>query len=178
MENYHVFALHPQLTRFAPMHTRSPGEFEGHCFVNQYTFPVLDAGRGLDLPHFPDLSENASKIGMWFLLFPTLGIEIFPDQLTIFQVDPVAPDLTRETIHVYLIGDAAHSDEHAEARQEVFDMWGSLNHEDLGILERLQAGRASPSYTGGLFSPAWERVTLEISRLVARGVNLGHDGDR
>ena len=57
-------------------------------------------------------------------------------------------------------------------------MWESLNHEDLGILERLQAGRASPSYTGGLFSPAWERVTLESSRLVARGVNLGHDGDR
>ena len=128
------------------------------------------------MPHFPKLSDEATNIGLWFLVFPTLGIEIFPNQLTVFQVEPEAPDVTREAIHVYLIGDAAKSDKHATARQEVFDMWESLNQEDLRILERLQAGRTSPSYAGGLFSPAWERVTLEISRLVARGVGLGHDG--
>ena len=170
IENYHVFAVHPKLTQFAPIRTRGAGDFDGHCLSNHYTFPEAEAGRGAGLPHFPDLGEEAASRGLWFLMFPTLGVEFWPDQFAVFRVVPVAPDRTREQIDIYLIGEAATSETHAEARQAVFDMWRELNHEDLGILGRLQAGRRSPSFTGGVYSAFWEPCSLHFARLVAEGV--------
>ncbi len=165
-ENYHVFAAHPRLTRFVPMEQRNPGRFFGRCFVNGYEIPALEPGRGAELPHFPGLSEADSRRGLWFLLFPTLGIEVFPDQLAVFRVIPGSAGRSREELHIYLMAEAAEGPAHAEARQAVIDTWHDLNLEDLGLLEGLQAGRASPAYDGGLFSPVWEEPTHQFAQLV------------
>ena len=169
-ENYHVFAAHPKLSKFVPQAERTPGQFEGHCFFNGYRFKAGEEGRGGALPHYPGLSAEQEHEGLWMLLFPTLGIEIWPDQFALFRVIPLAPDRIREEIHVYLIGEAADSPAWAEARAAVFEMWRSLNEEDVKLLEALQAGRRSDSYQGGVFSPYWEAPTLDFARLVARAV--------
>ena len=165
-ENYHVFAAHPRLTRFVPMEKRNPGRFEGACFMNAYEIPALEPGRGADLPHYPGLSEADRRRGLWFLLFPTLGVEVFPDQLAVFQVVPLSAGRCRERLHVYLMDEAVESAAHAEARQAVIDTWHDLNLEDVTLLEGLQAGRASPAYDGGLFSPQWEEPTHQFAQLV------------
>ncbi|WP_306115368.1 MULTISPECIES: aromatic ring-hydroxylating dioxygenase subunit alpha [unclassified Roseovarius] len=170
MEGYHVFAVHPKLLKFAPMNVRWSGEWDRHVFYNDYVFPELEEGRGEGLPHYPGLSEADAKRGLWFLCFPHFAAEVFPDQFSVLVSYPVAPDKTREELHVFLIGDAAHSDEHKAAREATLNMWDDLNREDLGMLELLQQGRLSPAYDGGRLSPHWEGPTHDFGRRVVERI--------
>lgn len=166
MEGYHVFTVHPKLLKFAPMNVRWSGEWDRHVFYNDYIFPELDEGRGEGLPHYPGLSEADAKRGLWFLCFPHFAAEVFPDQFSVLVSYPVAPDKTREELHVFLIGDAATSEEFKDAREATLKMWDDLNREDLGMLELLQQGRLSPAYDGGRLSPHWEGPTHDFGRRV------------
>ena len=166
MEGYHVFSVHPKLLKFAPMNLRWSGEWDRHVFYNDYIFPELDEGRGAGLPHYPGLSEEDAKRGLWFLCFPHFAAEVYPDQFTVLISYPVAPDKTREELHVFLIGDAATSEAYRNAREATLKMWDDLNREDLGMLELLQQGRLSPAYDGGRLSPHWEGPTHDFGRRV------------
>jgi len=170
MEGYHVFSVHPQLLEFAPMNLRWSGEWLDHLFYNDYVFSKTDAGRGEHLPHYPGLAGDDARRGLWFLCFPHFAAEVYPDQFTVLATYPVAPDLTREELHVFLIGDAATSIDYQNARKSVFRMWDSLNREDLSVLEQLQQGRRSPAYDGGRLSPHWEGPTHQFGRHVIEGI--------
>ncbi len=166
MEGYHVFALHPGLLKFAPMNIRWSGEWDEHVFYNDYVFAQPEAGRGQGLPTYPGLGGEDANRGLWFLAFPHFAAEVYPDQFTILVAYPVAPDRTREELHVFLIGDAADGDQYADARDELFALWDELNREDIGALELLQAGRRSPAFDGGRLSPHWEGPTHEFGRRI------------
>lgn len=170
MEGYHVFCVHPKLLKFAPMNVRWSGEWDSHVFYNDYIFPELDEGRGAGLPHYPGLTEADAKRGLWFLCFPHFAAEVFPDQFAVLVSYPIAPDRTREELHVFLIGDAATSDTYREARDATLRMWDDLNREDLGMLELLQQGRLSPAYDGGRLSPHWEGPTHEFGRRIVEKI--------
>ena len=170
MEGYHVFAVHPKLLKFAPMNIRWSGEWDKHVFYNDYIFPEVSEGRGEDLPHYPNLPHEDAKRGLWFLCFPHFAAEVYPDQFTVLVSYPVAPDKTREEIHVFLIDEAATSDEYKEPREALFKMWEDLNHEDIGMLERLQQGRLSPAYDGGRLSPHWEGPTHEFGARIIKKI--------
>ena len=166
MEGYHVFTVHPKLLKFAPMNVRWSGEWDGHVFYNDYVFPQPGDGRGEGLPHYPDLPAQDARRGLWFLCFPHFAAEVFPDQFTVLASYPVAPDRTREELHVFLIGDAATSAAHQKPREALIQMWDELNREDLGILELLQQGRRSPAFDGGRLSPHWEGPTHDFGRRI------------
>ena len=167
MENYHVFALHPRLTEFAPMDTRSAGCWRGNTFINGYRFPKTEAGRGDGLPHYPGLNPDDASRGTWFLTMPHFAVEVFPDQFTVLVAYPDAPDRCREELHIFLIGDeAATGATYADARQAVFDMWRDLNNEDISILEGMMHGRRCPGYDGGRLSPHWEGPTHAYARKI------------
>ena len=170
MEGYHVFSVHPRLLEFAPMNLRWSGEWHRHVFYNDYVFPEVATGRGENLPHYPGLAGDDSRRGLWFMCFPSFAVEVYPDQFTVLAAYPVAPDLTREELHLFLIGDAATSDTYSQARESVFKMWDDLNREDLSVLELLQQGRRSPAYDGGRLSPHWEGPTHQFGRQVIEGI--------
>ena len=170
MEGYHVFSVHPRLLKFAPMNIRWSGEWDEHVFYNDYVFPEVAEGRGDGLPTYPGLPDDDAKRGLWFLCFPHFAAEVYPDQFTLLVSYPVAPDKTREELHVFLIGDAATSDEHAQARNALIQMWDDLNREDLGMLELLQQGRLSPAYDGGRLSPHWEGPTHDFGRRIVEKI--------
>ena len=167
IEPYHVFSAHPRLHAFVPMSERRASEVEGHLLWNYYQFKSPEEGRGLGLPHFPGLSEAQRMRGMWFTVFPTFGIEIYPDHVAMFHVNPIAPGRSEEKIAVYLIGEAATATQYEKGRQAVLDMWTDLNAEDIGLLEALQAGRRAPGYDGGVLSPYWDEAARHLARLVA-----------
>ncbi len=170
MEGYHVFAVHPKLLKFAPMNVRWSGEWDDHVFYNDYIFPEIEEGRGDGLPHYPDLPEDDAKRGLWFLAFPHFAAEVFPDQFTLLVSYPIAPNKTREELHVFLIGEAATSDIYKEPREAVMKMWDDLNREDIGMLELLQEGRLSPAYDGGRLSPHWEDPTHQFGRRIVEKI--------
>ena len=133
------------------------GEWMDHVFYNDYVAPNLTEGRGDALPHYPNLSDEDTRRGMWFACLPNFAVQVFADQFVVLASYPVAPDETLEELHFFVVGEAAATAEkHAGGRAELIDMWHDLNLEDVALLERLQKGRRSVAFSGSIMSPAWE----------------------
>lgn len=164
---YHVPAVHPKLEEFTPLATRRAVETEGPWFHNTSRIEKPQQGRGIGMPFYPGLDEEGARTEWYFHLFPTTAIQIWPDQLAVFQLHALAPDRTVEHIHMYFVGEAATDPAYAESRQSVFDMWNELNTEDFEIVENMQGARRSPGFDGGVLSPYWDGATQHFSRLVA-----------
>jgi len=170
IEPYHVFAVHPGLLKFGPMSGRRASDFDAHCFYNDYQFPEPEQGRGLDLPYFSGLSGKLEHQAIWFHLFPSLTLEIFPDQMAVWELIPLSSEKTLERIHIFLIGDGATAEEYAQAREQVFATWKELNQEDVAIIERMQQGRRSPGFDGGMLSPYWDGAIQHYARLMVNAL--------
>ncbi len=171
IEPYHVFSCHPWLHSFVSMEERTAPEFQDHVLLCGYEFRKTDPARGEGLPYFPDLPEEKGHRGDWFVLFPNFALEVFPDQVDVFIATPTGIDQCRETIALYFIGDGAHADRYSEGRNAVIQNWLDLNREDIGIIERMQAGRSSEGFDGGVLSPYWDPVLQHFARLVYRGMS-------
>jgi len=170
IEPYHVFSCHPWLNSFVSMAERSPPVFENHILSCGYEFKETDPARGEGLPYFPNLPSDKKRRGDWYVLFPNFAFEIFPDQLATFVATPSGPDRCKESIGLYFIGDGANSDKYTTARNMVINNWHDLNNEDIGILERMQAGRLSDGFDGGVLSPYWDPVQQHFARLIVESV--------
>jgi phenylpropionate dioxygenase-like ring-hydroxylating dioxygenase large terminal subunit len=84
---------------------------------------------------------------IYFKLWPNLAFDIYPDQIDFMQFLPISPTetLIREIAYV-------HPDERREMRAARYLNWRinrQVNSEDKGLIERVQAGMASDSYTVG-----------------------------
>ena len=171
MEGYHVFAAHPRLIAHAPMNVRWSGEWMDHVFYNDYVAPKLTEGRGDALPHYPGLTEDDQRRGMWFACLPNFAAEVYADQFVVLATYPVAPDETYEELHFFVVGDeAAQADEYEVARDELVTMWHDLNLEDVGLLESLQRGRRSVAFDGSFMSPAWEVPAHQLAGQVIEAI--------
>ncbi len=175
IEPYHVFSCHPWLNDFVGMDEREPPGFEDRVLSCGYRFQKPDPARGGQLPWFPNLPADKQNRGDWFVLFPNFGFEIFPDQVDVFVAWPQAADRCRETIALYFVDDGASAEKYAEARRYVVENWNDLNHEDIGIIERMQAGRRSDGFDGGVLSPYWDPVQQHFARLVGAAIRQGKD---
>lgn len=60
--------------------------------------------------------------------------------------------------------------EYAGPRELVAQNWHDLKIEDVGIIERMQAGRASDAFQGGVLSPYWDPVLQHFTRLVLESI--------
>ena len=172
IEPYHVFSCHPWLNAFVSMTERDPPRFKNHVLFCGYEFQKTDPARGEGLPYFPNLPEEKKKRGDWYVLFPNFGFEIFPDQVDVFIATPMRVDRCKETIALYFIGEGADAEQYIEARNHVIQNWHDLNIEDVGIIERMQAGRSSDGFDGGVLSPYWDPVQQHFARLVVKSMKL------
>ena len=84
---------------------------------------------------------------------------------------PITHDWTRLSLHIYSVGDAAYSEEHAHLRNEKVKYYTGLNAEDDEVCRLLQEGRQARGYDGGRFSPYWDQGTLHLAQLVASAVS-------
>lgn len=171
IEPYHVFSCHPWLNSFVPMSERDAPTFDGHVLRCGYEFKQTDPARGEGLPYFPNLPKEKQKRGDWFVLFPNFAFEIFPDQVDVFIATPLGFDKSKETIALYFIGEGVDHKKYATGRNTVIKNWHDLNNEDIGIIERMQAGRASDGFDGGVLSPYWDPVLQHFARLVYGAMN-------
>ena len=109
--NSYTRELHRALSRLrrssAPAHLRADGE--AHAVLRRGTralepLPVQACARGARPrpPHFPDLDEESAMQRIWFTVAPSFSIEIYPDHIAMFKVEPCAPDRSRERISIFL----------------------------------------------------------------------------
>ncbi len=89
-----------------------------------------------------------------------------PDHYATIVLTPVAPDRTLERFDFWFLPEADAPSIKA-ARQAVIDRWAAINSEDVDIVRRLQRGRASPAFDGGVFASHWERPVEAFQSLLS-----------
>jgi phenylpropionate dioxygenase-like ring-hydroxylating dioxygenase large terminal subunit len=102
------------------------------------------------LPPVAGLPAERQRLWTYFKLWPNVAFDIYPDQIDFMQFLPLSPTTTliREIAYV-------HPDERREMRAARYLNWRinrRVNLEDKALIERVQAGMASSSYTVGPLS--------------------------
>jgi phenylpropionate dioxygenase-like ring-hydroxylating dioxygenase large terminal subunit len=147
----HITVAHPGLTR---LFGRSYG-VEAQPWVDKmwgYLRDVPSSQRSermyqAVLPDAPHLPESRRRLWTYFKLWPNVAFDIYPDQVDFMQIIPVSPTetLIREIAY-------AHPDGRREMRAARYLNWRinrRVSLEDKTLIERVQTGMASRSYTPG-----------------------------
>ena len=90
---------------------------------------------------------DRQRLWTYFKLWPNVAFDIYPDQIDFMQMIPISPTetLIREIAYV-------HPDERREMRAARYLNWRinrRVSLEDKALIERVQTGMASSSYTPG-----------------------------
>ncbi len=99
------------------------------------------------LPTSPHLPEDRQRLWTYFKLWPNVAFDIYPDQIDFMQMIPISPTetLIREIAY-------AHPDQRREMRAARYLNWRinrRVSLEDKALIERVQAGMGSRSYSAG-----------------------------
>jgi choline monooxygenase len=172
IEGYHLPWTHPFLNAVSSM-------------ANHYS--VIDepiAGQGSDLyerdkagheslPTYSGLSDHWRVRAEYPSLMPNMLLGVHVDHITVWGIFPDGPDRAVERVYFFYAGDAALAPEHAAARKVVEDNLRSINLEDVGVVESMQKGRASPGYVDARFSPYHEGCIHSFERRIANAIAGG-----
>lgn len=99
------------------------------------------------LPRVPYLPEDRQRLWTYFKLWPNVAFDVYPDQVDFMQMIPISPTetLVREIAY-------AQPDERREMRAARYLNWRinrRVSLEDKALIERVQAGMGSRSYSPG-----------------------------
>ncbi len=99
------------------------------------------------LPAIPHLPSEAQRLWLYFRLWPNVAFDIYPDQVDFMQFIPVSPTET-------LIREISYAlpDERREMRAARYLNWRinrQVNAEDTALIQRVQDGMASHSFSVG-----------------------------
>jgi phenylpropionate dioxygenase-like ring-hydroxylating dioxygenase large terminal subunit len=150
-DGLHIPVAHPGLTRlFGRSYTIEAQEWidkmSGALRETQSANWSERLYQGL-LPEVAHLPRDRQRLWTYFKLWPNVAFDIYPDQIDFMQFLPVSPTRTiiREIAYV-------HPDSRREMRAARYLNWRinrQVNLEDRSLIERVQAGMGSSSYTSG-----------------------------
>lgn len=108
------------------------------------------------LPETAHLAEHQQRGWYYYAMFPNLGIETYPDQLSFFQILPVAPGLSMSRARAFALPDPRREMRAARYLNQRINR--QVGYEDVHIVEGVQAGLLSRGYGTGILSGKEARV--------------------
>jgi phenylpropionate dioxygenase-like ring-hydroxylating dioxygenase large terminal subunit len=155
-DGLHIAVAHPGLKRLM-------GDgygVEASAHVDKMCGPILErpsanlSERAYQqfLPDVPHLPADRQRLWTYFKLWPNIAFDIYPDQVDFMQWLPVSPTQTLIREISYAIPDDRR--EMKAARYLNWRINRQVNAEDTRLVERVQAGMASESFTVGPLSEA------------------------
>jgi len=171
-ESYHLPTIHPELNKVSNIsdhyHIQGlPNRFAGQG-SNKYNQPINGSEKFNDFPNWPkDLTKKAEYVA----LFPNTMIGLHIDHFYVFWLEPISVNETKEHLEMYYVGEeSANGKELKEMRKENVRFWKDVMSEDIRAIEGMQAGRNSPAYNGGNFSPIMDNPTHQFHQWVAKNL--------
>ncbi len=185
-ESYHLPWVHPGLNSYSKLEDHDniiePGLHSGQG-TRVYNPSLSDDGRRF--PDFRSLVESPKVIaGVWqtraeyVALYPNVLLGIHRDHFFAIRIEPHGPDRITEHVEIYFAGERALGDDFADLREKLKVMWQEVFEEDVFVVEGMQRGRASPAFSGGVFSPVMDEATHAFHQWVAgrlQGQDHQHD---
>jgi choline monooxygenase len=169
-ESYHLPWVHPELNSYSRLedHYIVTDDATG-AFAGQGTRVYNPTGvDGITLPRFAQWPDERQREGEYLSLYPNALLGLQADHFFVVLLEPRSEQHTREHLRISYVGDAATDSHHAPARAAQLSAWQTVFEEDVSMVEGMQRGRASPAYTGGVFSPVQDIPTHHFHRWVAR----------
>jgi choline monooxygenase len=166
-ESYHLPWVHPGLNKRSRLedhyHILGKDLFAGQGSL-AYDPDYLEGER---FPCFEHWAENKHTCAEYVALFPNVWFGLHVDHLYTVILRPVAKNRTVESFQFYYLGDAA-GERFANKRATSLEAWHQVFAEDIGVVEGMQAGRLSPAFRGGVFSPVMDEPTHHFHQWVAK----------
>jgi phenylpropionate dioxygenase-like ring-hydroxylating dioxygenase large terminal subunit len=150
-DGLHIPIAHPGLTRLFGRGYRIEAEahvdrMSGDLIERPSTNPSERAYQAL-LPQVPHLPDELQRRWLYFKLWPNVAFDIYPDQVDFMQFLPVSATQTLIREISYAIPDGRR--EMRAARYLNWRVNRRVNAEDTALIESVQQGMASQSYTPG-----------------------------
>jgi choline monooxygenase len=166
-EGYHLPTTHPFLNSLSSLENHYSVVEPAFQGQGSHHYDTVQAGHG-DLPNFPGLPDYWKHRAEYPAVMPNLMFGMHPDHFLFFGVIPLSPSVTEEVFHFYFIGDEALEPKYAALRERVISNLISINAEDIGVVESMQAGRHSPGFEKGPFSPYQEATIHQFQLKIAK----------
>jgi choline monooxygenase len=165
LEVLHLPKVHRGLNAVAPFQDHEM-VLDGPCLGTIVRVGLPEHWADPALPRFPRLGAD-NRTAKNLALFPNFKLVLGPDHCASMIEFPLDAATTRQRWDFYFVGETALDPRFGPARKAIADFFVEVNGEDVGILEDMQAARASPVAGGGVFSAAWEPVVHGFQKLVA-----------
>jgi phenylpropionate dioxygenase-like ring-hydroxylating dioxygenase large terminal subunit len=153
-DGMHIPVAHPGLTRlFGPSYGIEAQEWIDKMWGRLRDKPSRNWSERLYqqvLPPVEHLPQERQRLWTYFKLWPNVAFDIYPDQIDFMQFLPVSPTETMIREIAYVL-----PDDRREMRAARYLNWRinrQVNLEDKALIERVQAGMGSSSYTVGPLS--------------------------
>ena len=168
-ESYHLPWVHPELNAYSKIDDHYHIQGLPNRFAGQGTLVYNPRFKGeKKFPTFPGWSKEKEIHAEYVALFPNVMLGIHKDHYYAYWLEPISHNYTKEHMEIYYVGEeAATSDAYKNIRKQNYEMWYSIQSEDLNIIEGMQDGRKSPVYNGGNFSPIMDNPTHHFNKWVA-----------
>ncbi len=170
-EAYHLPWIHPALNQYSRLEDHYNVAEDGHMAGQGSTAyrPTLSSD-GREFPAHPNLPDSWRGAGEYLALFPNVLFGVHADHFYVVVLEAVGPNVTREHFEIYYFDEAALGDDFAALRATNTRQWLTVFEEDRGVVEGMQAGRASPAFKGGVFSPVMDGPTHCFHQWMARAL--------
>lgn len=175
LESYHLPSIHPGLNSYSRIedHELVTGEGRQDGFGSHggqvtlvYTAQLDGDGRGF--PRAPGLSKTWDTRGEYIAVYPNLLFGLHGDHWYGIVLIPDGMERTRERIQIgYFTEEAATGDSFADLRVANRDLWEVVFKEDIEPVRRMQEGRHSPAFDGGVLTPVLETTTRHFHKWTA-----------
>jgi choline monooxygenase len=159
LEGYHLPTVHPGLYRELDYANYRVDTFASYSAQVAPIRPATKTSAG----RYYTPEDNALE-ALYYWVFPGWMLNIYPDNMSLNIVVPVAPDRCVTTFEWYRKDPDAPGVAEAIARTIAFS--DEIQREDIGICETVQKGLASGSYERGRFSVARENGVHHFQSLV------------
>ncbi|MEP7059715.1 MAG: aromatic ring-hydroxylating dioxygenase subunit alpha [Actinomycetota bacterium] len=150
VENYseclHCPGVHPELVRLIPQFGR--GEIEddtGALLADGAT--TLTLSGTTTRPPLPGLAGNDLHVYLGNTIFPTLMINLHPDCVMTYRLEPLGPARTR-IVSEFLFHPETIAGEGFDPG-DIAEFWDLVSEQDWAVCERVQTGVGSRAYAAG-----------------------------
>lgn len=170
VDGYHIASVHPTLEKSVPTKTHTFRQ-DGPLFIGEAPRQTHAAGSDggsyvSGLPDFESVQDTVRNKLVYISGFPNLCVNMTSDRLSIYLMQPVAPDMSIELISNFY-APSAFNPETEEIRRQMTHNQLAFNEEDIALLKQLQTGRSSEIYDDGCPSPYWDRNAEEFLAMCA-----------
>ena len=168
-ESYHLPTIHPELNKVSNISDHYHIQGLPNRFAGQGSKKYKQLIKGnKKFNNFPNWPKDLMKKAEYIALFPNVMVGLHVDHFYTFWLEPISINETKEHLEMYYIGEESANGKELEGmRKENSKFWKEVMSEDIKAIEGMQAGRNSPVYNGGNFSPVMDNSTHQFHKWVS-----------